>query len=317
MYGPGWPSAPGDSVANVSVKKILSVLADVRTSASGDVRVCLVGRGEALARLAAELSVGAADARDGVSDSVDALEPVDFPAEPGMAGRWRVVAFIWDESIAATDLLPAVGVVRAAGAHAIAVLPWAAGEAREQSARWAREIGIERGDVTWDGRPGSKQSAAVARIVTALGDDALSLAQTLPAVRREVVARLIESTARQNCVIGAVFFIRGADMPAMTLNQVRMVLGIAAAHGEDMGFDRALEILSVVGAGFGLRVAGREAQDLAPGPKWAVKGAIGYAGTVALGKAAEAYFQAGAPLTPERIRRISGTVERFGKGFAT
>jgi uncharacterized protein (DUF697 family) len=304
-------------VANVSVKKILSVLTDLRASASGAVRVCLVGRGEPLARLATDLSAGAVDARDGVSDAVDALEPADFPAEPGLAGRWRVVAFIWDESIAAADMLSAVGVVRAAGGHAIAVLPWAAGSAKESSARWAREIGVERGDITWEGRPGSKESAAVARIVSALGDDALSLAQTLPAVRRQVVARLIESTARQNGVIGAVFFVRGADMPAMTLNQVRMVLGIAAAHGEDLGFDRALEILSVVCAGFGLRAAGREAQSLALGPKWAVKGAIGYAGTVALGKAAEAYFEAGAPLTPERIRRISGTVERFGKGRAT
>ena len=304
-------------MANVSVKKILSVLGDVRASASGSVQVCLVGRGEALARLAADLSAGAADARDGVSDAVDALEPADFPAEPGMAGRWRVVAFIWDQSIGAGDVLPAVGAVRAAGGHAIAVLPWAAGTAREPYARWAREIGIERGDVTWDGRPGGRASAAVARIVAALGDDALSLAQTLPAVRQQVVDRLIESTARQNGVIGALVFMRGADMPAMTLNQVRMVLGIAAAHGEDLGFDRALEILSVVGAGFGLRAAGREAQHVAPGPKWAVKGVIGYAGTMALGKAAEAYFEAGAPLTPERIRKISGTFGRLGKGFAT
>ena len=73
------------------------------------------------------------------------------------------------------------------------------------------------------------------------------------------------ANAAQNGVIGVVVIIPGADMPAMTANQIRMVLKIAHAYGEELGLDRALEILGVVGTGLVLRTLARQALDFVPG----------------------------------------------------
>ena len=48
-------------------------------------------------------------------------------------------------------------------------------------------------------------------------------------------------------------------MPVLTLNQVRLVLGIARAYDQEIDRARAGELLGVVGAGFGFRTVAREA----------------------------------------------------------
>jgi uncharacterized protein (DUF697 family) len=53
-----------------------------------------------------------------------------------------------------------------------------------------------------------------------------------------------------------------------------------------------MELLAVVGAGFGFRAAAREVLDLVPVGGWAVKGAVAYTGTRAIGEAAVRYFEA-------------------------
>src|SRR5690606_25808235 len=142
-------------------------------------------------------------------------------------------------------------------------------------------------------------------IVSDAWDAASGLAAQLPAVRRAYCNRVILANAAQNAVIGAVVVLPGADMPAMTANQIRMVLKIAAAHGEVIGLDRALEILSVVGGGFVFRTLARQALGFVPGFGWALKGTVGFAATVALGEAAIAYFEAGAPFRVSRMQRIN------------
>ena len=111
-----------------------------------------------------------------------------------------------------------------------------------------------------------------------LGDRAGTLAAQLPALRRAYCDHVVLANAAQNGAIGAVIFIPGADMPAMTANQIRMVLKIAHAYGEELGLDRALEILSVVGTGFVFRALARQALDFVPGFGWALKGAVGFSG---------------------------------------
>ena len=76
----------------------------------------------------------------------------------------------------------------------------------------------------------------------------------------------------QNGVLGVAIFIPGADFPVLTLNQIRMVLRIAAAHGEELDKERAVEILTVVAAGLGFRTVARQLVGLVPGFGWAVKG---------------------------------------------
>jgi uncharacterized protein (DUF697 family) len=131
------------------------------------------------------------------------------------------------------------------------------------------------------------------RIVAALDEDyVIPLGRGYPALRRAACEDLIHHNARQNAVIG-LLPIPGADMPAITANQGRMVLGIAAAYGEELSLERARELLGVLAAGFGFRALTRQVVKLVPVGGWAASAAIGYAGTLAMGRAAELYFERG------------------------
>jgi uncharacterized protein (DUF697 family) len=81
-------------------------------------------------------------------------------------------------------------------------------------------------------------------------------------------------------------------MPVMTLNQMRLVMRLAAVHGFDHDPQRALELASVLGGGFGLRAVGRSLLGFVPVAGWAVRAGMGYAGTVAVGEAAVRYYSA-------------------------
>ena len=81
-------------------------------------------------------------------------------------------------------------------------------------------------------------------------------------------------------------------MPILTLNQIRLVLRLALAHGQEIDRERAVELLGVVGAGFGFRAIARQLLDFVPFAGWAVKGAIAYTGTRAIGEAAVRFFEA-------------------------
>jgi uncharacterized protein (DUF697 family) len=131
------------------------------------------------------------------------------------------------------------------------------------------------------------------RVADRAGDKSYLLAAKLPAIRSAVCEEIVRGFARLNGILGAAIFIPGADLPALTLNQVRMVLRLAAAYGEEIDRERALELIAVVGAGLGFRSLARQALTLVPGPGWAVKGAVAYAGTLTLGQAAIAYFEGG------------------------
>ena len=145
------------------------------------------------------------------------------------------------------------------------------------------------------GFPVDKIAAAVAR---RLGDDALGLAARLPVLRGALADHMIRTTSRRNGLIGAAVFVPGVDMPILTYNQVRLVLRLALAHGEQLDRNRALELAGVVGAGFGFRAIARTLLDFVPLAGWAVKGAIAYTGTRAIGEGAVRYFDARSEAVP-------------------
>lgn len=156
-------------------------------------------------------------------------------------------------------------------------------------------------------RPGQELplERIVARIADRVGDKGYVLAAKLPAIRSAVCEEIVRGFARLNGILGAAIFIPGADLPALTLNQIRMVLRLAAAHGEEIDRERAVELLGVVGAGLGFRALARQALVLVPGPGWAIKGSVAYAGTLSLGQAAIAYFESGGQ---KRLRRSLDSV---------
>lgn len=289
--------------SSVSMSKIFKAVTEARTGGAEVARLCVVGAGPELTRVARALSAGAADERGGISAALDALPPADFPLDARLAGRWDIVVLV-AAGCAAVDMAPIVRAVRGAGRQVIALVEAPYGE-------WIDAAGVFDDEVA-RGLGGDHAGAPNLenRIVRAAGDGAAALAVRLPAVRRAYCDHVVLANASQNAVIGAVVIIPGADMPAMTANQIRMVLKIAAAYGEEIGLDRALEILSVVGAAFVFRTLARQALDFVPGFGWALKGAAGFTGTVALGEAAIAYFEAGAPLQLSHMQRISRQLER-------
>ena len=152
----------------------------------------------------------------------------------------------------------------------------------------------ETGEISLPAASGEKLVSELApRIVGALDEDYLiPLGRGYPALRRAVCEEVIRKNARQNALIGALP-VPGADLPVMTANQARMVLNIASVHGEELSLERARELAGVLAAGFGFRALGRQVVKLVPVGGWAAAGVIGYAGTLAMGRASMLYFERG------------------------
>jgi uncharacterized protein (DUF697 family) len=146
-----------------------------------------------------------------------------------------------------------------------------------------------------EGFPVDEIAAAVA---SRLGEAGTSLAARLPVLREHVCQGLIERFSRQNGIVGAAVFVPGADFALLTLNQLRLVLRLAAAHGVEVDQSRLPEVLATVGAGLGFRALARQVLGVVPVAGWVVKGGIAFAGTRALGEAAHRYFAAQGKVEP-------------------
>jgi len=139
-----------------------------------------------------------------------------------------------------------------------------------------------------EGFPVDEIAAAVA---ARLGEAGTGIAARVPALREPLCRELIESFSRKNGILAVAIFVPGADFPVLTLNQIRLVLRLAAAHGVEVDQERLPEVLATVAAGFGFRAVARQLLGAIPFGGWAVKGGIAYGGTRALGEAAMRYFQ--------------------------
>ncbi|MDR1013952.1 MAG: hypothetical protein LBL86_03115 [Coriobacteriales bacterium] len=182
-------------------------------------------------------------------------------------------------------------------------------EERGAGRRASRE---ERGAVQGAGRgaqgaergAGPKAQGRFERLFDALGawvvrrlpDEQLALARALGFVRGPFVRNAVQAVALQNAAIAAVFFLPGADMPLLTLNQMRLFLRIAAAY--DVAFDRQriYELAVLLLSGLGFRTLARRLVGMVPVLGWAVRGGVGYTGTLAIGAAAQEYFERGGDL---------------------
>ena len=158
----------------------------------------------------------------------------------------------------------------------------------------------------------------VHRIARAMDEAYLvPLAKGYPPLRRAACEEIIRHNARQNAVVGALP-IPGADMPVMTANQARMVLKLAAAYDEELSMERARELLGVLAAGFGLRALSRQVVKLVPLGGWAAAAAIGYAGTLAMGRSTMLYFERGGQkVGAEEMESIKRRAAEEAKGFVS
>lgn len=130
-------------------------------------------------------------------------------------------------------------------------------------------------------------------IIDTCKEKRLAFALAFPFMRRVLSLESVRATAAQNAGVGLVAFIPGADMPIMTLNQSKMLLQIAAAYGQALNMERVKELAAVVGGAFAFRSVARQLVAFVPAIGWAIKAAIGYTGTQAMGHAAIEYFEGG------------------------
>ncbi len=141
----------------------------------------------------------------------------------------------------------------------------------------------------------------IARALAArLGERGAPLAARVPLLHDPVCERLVESFSRKNGLLAAAAWTPGADLPVLALNDFRLVLRLAQAHGAVAeALDRLPELVATLGAGFALRALARELRWLAPTAGWAVKGGVAYGGTRAVGEAARLRFERAS--TPPRV----------------
>lgn len=128
-------------------------------------------------------------------------------------------------------------------------------------------------------------------VIDTCRDRRLAMALAFPFVRKPMALDAVRATSIQNAGVGLVAFIPGADLPIMTLNQAKMLLQVAAAYGRPLGAERVKELAAVVGGAFACRAVARQLVAFVPALGWAVKAAIGYSGTYAMGRAAIEYFE--------------------------
>ena len=156
------------------------------------------------------------------------------------------------------------------------------------------------------------------RIARSLDEDYLvPLAKGYPPLRRAACEEVVRHNARQNALVG-LLPIPGADMPVMTANQARMVLKLAAAYGEELSMERARELFGVLAAGFGLRALSRQVVKVVPVGGWVAAAAIGYAGTLAMGRSTMLYFERGGQkVGAEEMESIRNRATEEAKAFVS
>jgi uncharacterized protein (DUF697 family) len=140
----------------------------------------------------------------------------------------------------------------------------------------------------------------------------LALANNFSFMRRAIAVEAVKSTAAQNAAVGAAPFFPGGDFPIMTANQMKMILQIAAAYGQPLSAQRIRELMAVLGGSFVFRAAARTLIGWVPVVGWAVRGGIGYSGTMAMGYGAIEYFEAGGTASglTTKIKDVTARLKR-------
>ncbi len=138
---------------------------------------------------------------------------------------------------------------------------------------------------------------------------AVAMARSLPAIRANLVQRVIRRTAWTNALM-AMEPIPGLDVPVLLASQTRMVMRIAAAYGQPLTVARARELISAIAGGLAIRYLGGQLAKFIPGPGWVASGAFAAAGTWAIGEAARRYFEAGAQITAPDLRKLYEQLRR-------
>jgi uncharacterized protein (DUF697 family) len=131
----------------------------------------------------------------------------------------------------------------------------------------------------------------IAELLPAALQDAFIAQQRANSKLKEKRIRALIYSKAGVCAAVALAPIPVADILILTPIQMAMVATIGYFHGVEVTADRAAELMGVMGAGVGLREAARQLVKLVPGYGLVVSASIAFAGTVALGEAANLWFE--------------------------
>jgi GTP-binding protein Era len=131
----------------------------------------------------------------------------------------------------------------------------------------------------------------IAELLPTAVQDAFVAQQTADAALKEKRIRALIYSKAGVCAAIALAPIPIADILVLTPIQMAMVATIGYFHGIEVTPERATELMGVMGAGVGFREAARQLVKLVPGWGMAVSGSVAFAGTVALGEAANVWFK--------------------------
>jgi len=174
--------------------------------------------------------------------------------------------------------------------------------------------------------------ALVSELMRHKEEFALPMARQFPGLRRAVVDRIVKAVARENALFAVATALPNvmpnlielpwavgefaSDTIFLTANQVRMAFLIAGACGKEIGFThQKAELGGIVAAAFGWRTLARELAGKVPlGGGLIPKGAIAYAGTIAVGKGLEYYHHANIHMTPDQGEQVYRQALEEGRG---
>ncbi len=170
------------------------------------------------------------------------------------------------------------------------------------------------------------------RILDERPDLALSLARRFPGLRPAVSQRIIKDTGLANAEFAMLNALPGVipivapllpaaaigDIFMLTKNQAMMLYKLAAIH--DLPLDlrsRSRDMAPLLGNAFGWRAIARELIGMVPGGFGLVaRGAIAYAGTVALGKALLRFYETGQQPTRAVFKELYAEAQQGAKEVA-
>jgi uncharacterized protein (DUF697 family) len=156
-------------------------------------------------------------------------------------------------------------------------------------------------------------------VVSVCRDVEISLGARLPIFRPSVSAKItVDCALRSLQVAGASALVdhvpvlglvlgsiaSAGDTIVITGLQVDMLLRVAATYGKKAEFARIVELLPVIGGGYGWRALAREASGFIPFAGPVIKAGIAYAGTLVIGQAASFYYETGNRMAPEKATAL-------------
>ena len=177
--------------------------------------------------------------------------------------------------------------------------------------------------------PGDPESTARAIVADNYSLE-LALARRFPLFRRPVADKIIHRVARENALFSLVTALPNVipsviDLPwaigefatdtaFLTMNQIRMALLMAAAHGRTIGYsEQKAQIAVIVAGAFGWRALARELVGKIPlGGGLIPKAAVAFAGTYVVGLGLEKLNRTGSGLS--RDEKKDAYANAFAKG---